>query len=65
MKLASSVYLERIGKITLATALSYENSDEQYLYCIDYLEISAHDPRADDLVNIMEDYIEDLLKGDA
>lgn len=62
MKAASSHYLTKIGEATLADAQAYAAADEQYLFCVDFLEISAHDSRADQLVEILEDYFEDMIE---
>ena len=61
MKLSTKHYLDKIARATLATAEEWYADDEQFIYCVDWLEISAHDSRADALVEIMEDYLTDIL----
>lgn len=58
---AASRYLNKIANASQDDAQAYERSDEQYLFCIDYLEISAHNANADELVNILEDHFEEIL----
>ena len=61
MKFSAESKLEKIGNATLEDAKSYQASSEQFTWCIDWLEISAHDRRAEDLVNILEDYLVAIL----
>ena len=47
--------LNKIESISIQDAKEYAASDEQYIFCIDFLEISAHDYYADALVEELED----------
>jgi hypothetical protein len=53
------------GKIdeiaTLANAQGWAKESEQFIFCIDLLEMSAHDDQADSAVNRLEDRFEKLL----
>ena len=42
------------GLVTLENAKAWDTTDEQYIFCIDVLHISAHHPAADRLVNELE-----------
>ena len=47
--------------VTLANAEAWNADDEKFTFCIDLLEISAHDGSADIYVNRLEDKFEELL----
>ena len=61
MKLSNEHYLEKIGKANLSLAEEWYMDSEQFLFCVDWLEISAQDSRCDNLVEILEDYLDDML----
>ena len=46
---------------SLRDAKAWEQSDEQFIFCIDILEISAHDKDADALVNELEAFFTEML----
>lgn len=56
------------GKIdevaTLENAKHYARESEKFIFCIDLLEMSAHDLNADYAVNKLEDRFEALLRDD-
>ncbi len=51
----------RIDEATIVDAKKWEATQEQFTFCIDFLEISAHRLLADDYVNLLEDKFEELL----
>ena len=65
MRFSSKHYLDKIGSASIADAKKWEKASERFIFVVDWLDISAHDTRADDLVNITEDYFEDMLLEEA
>lgn len=54
------------GHVTFKNAYAWLASQEQYTFCIDLLEISAHDADADTKVNALENsFVELIRKADA
>jgi len=47
---------------SLKDAKAWEATDEQFTFCIDILEISAHEAAADDLVAELEDFFTEMLQ---
>ena len=59
----SSDYSVKIEKAaTLANAKIWANEAEQFIFCIDLLEISAHESYSDRAVDSLEIKFENLLK---
>lgn len=46
---------------TLSNAKKWHAQSEQFIFCIDLLEMSAHDLKADNAVNTLENRFEALL----
>ena len=61
MKLSNEHYLEKIGTANLSLAEEWYMEIDQFIFCADWLEISAQDIRCDNLVEILEDYLDDML----
>lgn len=49
------------AKATIDHAKEWNEDDEKYVYCLDYLELSAWDDNADLYVNKLEYHFEALL----
>ena len=49
---------------TLEDARAWEATTDQFTFCIDWLEISAHSTLADGYVNKLEDRFEKLIETD-
>lgn len=54
--------IDLIEAATIAEAKVWQASQEQFLFCVDYLEISAHAINADFLVWSLETRFESLLQ---
>ena len=55
---------DKIHAATLDNARSWEASRDQFVFCIEYLEISAHRHDADHWVELLEDRFSRLLGED-
>ena len=53
----------KIAAASLADAQQWQSGQEQFLFCVDYLEISAHDLNAESLVWALETRFESLLQA--
>ena len=62
MKITAKKLNENIrAAATLENAIGWQDSEEKFCYCIDLLEVSAHDDKADRAVDILEAKFEKLL----
>ena len=50
---------------TLTDAKEWMESDEQFLFCVDFLEVSAHHRRIDIMVGDLENMFERMIVRDA
>jgi hypothetical protein len=53
----------KIDSATMTDAKDWNATQEQFTFCVDFLEISAHRLLADDYVNALEDKFEELLNS--
>ena len=53
---------EKIEGATIEQAQEWQQDQEQFIFCIDYLEISAHAAYSDNWVWALENRFEKLLK---
>ena len=53
---------EKVHAATLADAMRYAEADEKYLFCVDYLEISATQSRYDVFVEALESKFDRMLE---
>lgn len=54
---------EKIANATLADAQAWQADPEKFLYCVDFLEISASSRTADALVDALEARFDAILGG--
>lgn len=53
---------EKIETATVTQAREWQAEQEKFIYCIDLLEISAHDTYSENWVWALENRLEQLLK---
>lgn len=51
-----------LANVTIEQAKAWAATEEKFTYCIDLLEISAHDEFADAWVNAIENKFEEILE---
>jgi hypothetical protein len=52
---------DKLNAVSLVEAKEWQATPEKFIYCIDYLEISAHQCNADHLVDKLELIFQGLL----
>jgi hypothetical protein len=57
----SDDFKQRLSEVTLEQAQAWSQTNEKFTYCIDILEISAHDADSDFRVNALENRYLELL----
>jgi hypothetical protein len=55
--------IEMIESAKIEDAILYSESDEQFLFCIDWLDMSARSSAANRLVELLEDKFDALLEN--
>lgn len=53
-----------LDKTTLEQAKEYEADSEKFIFCVEFLQISANDDHCDDWVEVLETHFEAMLAED-